>query len=179
MPTIFSTYPKKEFLFLRNIYFGVCNFFRFGPSERYVIWQTDELFMDIKLNVAQFVGFLYMERKHCRERRKCRLPKCSLFPTNFSYPIFHRNVKITGLSGNWLCQAKDTSVLPCLNFLCPLWPTIVNNIHCLYFMNLKVTQLWLAKPYSLTNQKLCFFQMLQNIEKSGDSLSNASWYRKI
>ena len=27
---------------------------------------------------------------------------------------------------------------------------------------------WLAKPYGLANQKMCYIQMLLNIEKSGE-----------
>ena len=36
---------------------------------------------------------------------------------------------------------------------------------------MNVTQrliIWLAKPYGLANQKLCYIQMLLNVEKSGE-----------
>ena len=48
----------------------------------------------------------------------------------------------------------------------PNSPTILKNILCLFskdFVNLNETQL-----YGLANQKLCYIQMLLNIENSGE-----------
>ena len=54
----------------------------------------------------------------------------------------------------------------------PYSPTILKNILCFFLQHLQVRMqhnFGLAKPYGLTNQKLCYIQMLLN----------ASRYRKI
>ena len=47
--------------------------------------------------------------------------------------------------------------------------TILKNILCLFLQDLQTVMkhnFWLAKPYGLANQKLCYIQMLLNIENS-------------
>ena len=53
----------------------------------------------------------------------------------------------------------------------PYSPIILKNILCLFLQDLRIWMqhnYWLAKPYILANQKLCYIQMLLNIEKSGE-----------
>ena len=51
----------------------------------------------------------------------------------------------------------------------PYSPTVLKNILCLFLQDLWIwmqDNFWLAKPYGLANQKLCYIQMQLNIEKS-------------
>ena len=51
----------------------------------------------------------------------------------------------------------------------PYSPTILKNI--VFFSKickLECNNFWLAKPYGLVNQKLCYIHMLLITEKSGD-----------
>ena len=112
-----------------------------------------------------------MGRKHCGKRKNCWLWAISPFSTVFSKDLWYRQVKPRAC----LERVKPgMSIYMYFDYLCyllgPYSPTILKDILCLFLQDLKIWMwhnFWLAKPYCLANQKLCYVLMLLNIETRG------------
>ena len=83
-------YPMTD-IYTKKMTFGV---FNSSPNEKILDQSKLKAFAEDNLKVIQMAKFLLVKvKKHCGERRKCRLPAFSSFPTMFSKVPFFKVVK--------------------------------------------------------------------------------------